>query len=478
MTRVQSFGEINFDHAQLGDKRRTKRLVKLVDQMCLRPGGTLPQKFRSPADLQAFYRMMHRDDVTHQAILDAHRQATLNKINQIDKPILILHDTTELNFTSHKTLVDLGEIGNGKQRGYITHNSLAVDPQTREVLGLCNQILHHRVKKPKSETQSQSRKRESRESLLWIKGTEPLPKSWQLVDVCDRGADTFEFLEHEIASKRRFVIRSSYDRRILLGHDEPEECETDKLHQYAQTLSKVGSWSLQVTSNIEVRRPKRTGLQKVVVRQARKANMAVAFAPVQIKPSTKKAGNHGNKPLKVWVVRVWEIKPPKGQERLEWMLITNEPICNFDAAYLVVGWYECRWIIEEYHKSMKTGCKIESPQFTTEDRLKPAIALLSVVALTLLQLRDASRRADAKTRKATKVISSLYVEALSLWRHKKVKLDWTVHDFFYALARLGGHQNRKNDHLPGWQVIWEGWKELLPMVTGYDIAKTRYKKCG
>ncbi len=206
--------------------------------------------------------------------------------------------------------------------------------------------------------------------------------------------------------------------------------------------------------------------------------MAVAFAPVQIKPSTKKAGNHGNKPLKVWVVRVWEIKPPKGQERLEWMLITNEPICNFDAAYRVVGWYECRWIIEEYHKSMKTGCKIESPQFTTEDRLKPAIALLSVVALTLLQLRDASRRADAKTRKATKVISSLYVEALSLWRHKKVKLDWTVHDFFYALARLGGHQNRKNDHLPGWQVIWEGWKELLPMVTGYDIAKTRYKKCG
>ena len=69
MTQAKSFGEMNFGHAELGDKRRTKRLVKLVDQMCLRPGGTLPQKFRSPADLQAFYRLMDKDDVTHEAIL-------------------------------------------------------------------------------------------------------------------------------------------------------------------------------------------------------------------------------------------------------------------------------------------------------------------------------------------------------------------------------------------------------------------------
>jgi hypothetical protein len=182
--------------------------------------------------------------------------------------------------------------------------------------------------------------------------------------------------------------------------------------------------------------------------------------------------------LTVWVLRVWEIDPPKGQERLEWVLITNEPVRSFADAYRVVGWYECRWIIEEYHKGMKTGCRIESPQFTTEDRLQPALAVLSVVTLTLLQLRDASRRADAKTRKATTVINPLYVEVLSQWRHKKIKLAWTVHEFYYALARLGGHQNRKHDHPPGWQVIWEGWKELLPMVTGYDAAKTRYKSCG
>ena len=476
MTQVQSFGERNFGHAELGDRRRTKRLVKLVDQMCQRPGGTLPQKLREPADLQAFYRLMRQDDVTHEAILSAHRQATLEQIAQHETPVLVLHDSTEFDFTTHKSLDSLGQIGSGKRRGFIAHNSLAVDPQTREVIGLCNQVLHRRCKVSKSETNAQRRKRKTRESLLWLKGTAPLPGHAQLIDICDRGADSFEFLEHEIGSGRRFVIRSSCNRRIFVGHENQET--NAKLHEYAKTLAMAGTWTLQVTSKVEVRSPNRKGKKQTVKRQARTANLAVAFAPLQIRPSTKKTGNYGNENLAIWVVRVWEVDPPAGQERLEWILLTNELIRSFEDAYRIVGWYECRWIIEEYHKGMKTGCRIESPQFTSEDRLKPTIAILSVVTLTLLQLREASRRPDAKTRQAATVISPLYVEVLSLWRHKRVQLDWTVHDFYYALARLGGHQNRKHDHPPGWQVIWEGWKELLPMVTGYDVAKTRYNKCG
>jgi hypothetical protein len=452
-------------------------LVALVDQMCQRPGGTLPQKFRCPADLQAFYRLMRADDVTHEAILSAHRQTVLKQIAQHGKPVLVIHDSTEMDFTTHKSL-HLGQIGSGSRSGYIAHHSLAVDPATREVMGLCNQVLHRRHRVSRSETKAQRRQRQSRESLLWLKGTKPLPRDWQLVDVCDRGADTFEFLEYEVNSGRRFVIRSSYDRCIWTGHDERTTAAAGKLHAYARTLPMAGTWTLEVTSKVEVKSPNRKGKKKTVQRQARTANLAVAFAPVRVRPSKKKTGNYGKQPLAVGVVRVWEVDPPQGQERLEWVLLTNEPVRSFEDAYRVVGWYECRWIIEEYHKGLKTGCRIESPQFTCEDRLQPAIAVLSVVTLTLLQLRDASRRPDAKTRRATTVISPLYVEVLSLWRHKKANLDWTVHDFYYALARLGGHQNRKHDHPPGWQVIWEGWKELLPMVTGYDVAKTRYNKCG
>jgi hypothetical protein len=434
----------------------------------------LPQKFRCPADLQAFYRLMDKDDVTHESILSSHRKATFERIEQVDTPVLILHDTTELDYTTHKSLDELGQIGCGTRRGYITHNSLAVEPENREVLGLVNQVLHHRATVSKSETRAQRSKRETRESLLWLKGVQALPDNWNLVDVCDRGADTTEFLEYEVSSGRRFVIRSSHNRCIFVGHD--ESGEKAKLHTYMTTLPAAGTWTLEVTSRVELQRGRGNEKKKVVTRHARQANMAVSYAAVQITPSK---GKKSQPAMKVWAIRVWEVDPPEGQERLEWILITNEPVNNFTAAYRVVGWYECRWVIEEYHKGMKTGCRIESVQFTSEERLQPAIAVLSVVTLTLLQLREAARRPDAKTRRASTVVGESYVEMLSLWRHKKVNPDWTVHEFYYALARLGGHQNRKHDHQPGWQVIWEGWKELLPMVIGYDVAKTKYYKiCG
>ncbi len=176
MTRTKSFGEVNFSHAQLGDKRRTKRLVDLVDQMCARPGGTLPQKFRSPRDLQAFYRLMNKPEVTHASMLTPHRQATLENIDRMADPVLVLHDTTELDYTKHESLEDLGQIGCGTRKGYITHNSLAIHSVTREPIGLLNQILHRRESVSKSETRAERSKRETRESLLWLKGVEPLPK--------------------------------------------------------------------------------------------------------------------------------------------------------------------------------------------------------------------------------------------------------------------------------------------------------------
>ena len=214
-----SFGEMHFGNALLGDKRRTDRLVSCADALCRHPGGTLPDKLNSPADLKAFYRLCDCPDVTHGAVLAPHQDRTLQCIEQMRRPILILHDATELDYTTHFSLADdLGQIGNGKHRGYICQNSLAVDPKTREVMGLTNQVLHHRVRVPKGETDAQRRDRKTRESRLWLHGTKGLPSRRQLVDVCDQGADTFEFLQHECNSGRRFVIRSAYNRGMLIGH--------------------------------------------------------------------------------------------------------------------------------------------------------------------------------------------------------------------------------------------------------------------
>ncbi len=473
----QSFGEMHFGNALLGDKRRTERLVQCADALCRHPGGTLPDKLHSPADLKAFYRLCDCPAVSHQAVMAPHRERTLQIIQTMRRPILILHDATELDYTTHRSLSGLGQIGNGKHRGYICQNSLAVDPKTREVVGLTNQVLHHRVHVPKGETDAQRRDRKTRESRLWLHGTKGLPSRRQLIDVCDQGADTFEFLQHECYSGRRFVIRSAYNRGILAGHEDTN-CQSSHIRTYAKRLPALGERTVKVTSKMVTKSPKKKGKKKTHRRKARTATVRISAAPIQVKPpSGVKTGDYEKVPITVWVIRVWEVNPPRGQERLEWFLLTNEPVESFEDACRVVQWYECRWIIEEYHKAMKTGCGIENPQFETEDRLQPSIALISVVALTLLSLRDASRRPDAKKHLATDLISSDYVEVLSLWRHKQIKNDWTVHDFFYALARLGGHQNRKHDKQPGWLVLWRGWNKLQFMLDGMRAAKLM-KRCG
>src|SRR5205823_4835800 len=106
---------------------------------------------------------------------------------------------------------------------------------------------------------------------------------------------------------------------------------------------------------------------------------------------------------------------------------------------------------------LKTGCGIEQMQFTTEQALQPAIALISVTAVGLLNLRDAARQPDAKTRPARAMVPLLAVVVLSLWRYHERRETMSVHDFCMALARLGGHQNRTGDGMPGWLTLWRGW---------------------
>ncbi len=124
---------------------------------------------------------------------------------------------------------------------------------------------------------------------------------------------------------------------------------------------------------------------------------------------------------------------------------------------------------------MKTGCGVENPQFQSEERLQPMIALLSVVSLTLLNLRELARHPEAKRRPANDVVSEDYVQVLCAWRHKKLKPDWTIYDFCYALARLGGHQNRRSDGHPGWLTLWRGWTRLQAMLDGAEVMSASNK---
>jgi hypothetical protein len=450
-------GQMMFGLAQLGDERRTARLVKTFDLMCRHPGGTLPDKLSTPADLRAFYRLCNCEDVTHAAVISAARQHTLERISTYAGPVLVIHDATELDYTSLVSLADdLGQIGRGTRRGYICQNVLAVAAETGEVLGLLDQILHCRDEVPEHETLPAHRERETRESRLWLWGTEHLLADSRLIDVADQGADTFEFLEHEVNSGRRFVVRACKTRKVYAGHL-PLGAQ-HYLKEYSRDLPELGRFTMDVQSQPG--------------RKARKnAEFVVRGGPVLVRPPHVKYGGHSNQPLRLYVVQVTEVAPPLGEKVIDWTLLTNEPVSTFDDAWRVTSWYERRWTVEEYHKALKTGCQIEDMQFTTVERLGPAIALLSVVALTLFNLRNASRRPDAETCQATTLFAREYVTVLSIKRHGEIRSDLTIHDFLYALARLGGHQNRTRDRHPGWLVLWRGWTKLQAMLDGYAAAQ-------
>jgi Transposase DNA-binding len=458
-----TFGQQHFGAAVLGDRRRTRRLVRTADQIARHPGGTLPDKMASPANLKALYRLANTEQVTHAAVLEPHRQRTLARMRAHAGVVLVVHDSTELDYTGKHSLADLGQIGNGFYRGYICHNSLAVVAQTREVLGLANQILHRREDAPEGETRTAKRERETRESLLWPRATAaigPAPAGCQWVDVADRGADTFEFLDAEDAQQRTYVVRSCQDRAIQVGHG--ARGRRAALHAYARRLPEQGRRAVRVGE--------RPG------QPARQAQVAVAFAPVTLLPPRNACGKHRGQPLPVWAVRAWEVQPPAGVEPIEWIVLANVAVTDADKAGAVLDWYSCRWVVEEYHKAQKTGCGIELPQFTSEEALQPVIALLSVVALLLLDLRHLSRQPEAQDRPATEVVAPEYVAVLSGWRYHEVRTGLTIKEFFWILARLGGHQNRKRDHPPGWLVLWRGWTKLQTMVDG--AVAVGFGKCG
>jgi hypothetical protein len=289
-------------------------------------------------------------------------------------------------------------------------------------------------------------------------GHEGLPEGLLLVDICDRGGDTFEFLDYEDAHGRHYVVRSSQNRIMWVGHEDAAAADRQQalLHDYLRTLPGVDQRSITVHG--------REGAPD------RQATVTLAWAAVRLPAPHQQRGHFRKGALLVWALRVWEETPPAGVEAVEWFLLTNVAVDTVADAWERVEWYVGRWQVEEFHKAQKTGCDIESPQFTTAQALQPTIALLSVVAVSLLDLRTQSRDPARQEAPATTIMPAEEVEVLSGWRYGQ-KRPLTVREFFLALARLGGHQNRKGDHPPGWLVLWRGWQALQLMVTGARAAR-------
>jgi hypothetical protein len=442
-----------FGNCQLGDERRTRRLIEVAQQVANHPSASFPQQVESWGDLKAAYRLFGREEVTFDAIAGPHWQQTRDV-----EPgrYLVLEDTTEVDFGYGRKIEGLSRIGNGSGNGFLLHSALLVDAQSQALVGLAGQTIHYRKSRPKKENASQRFKRE-RESRVWgevIDQIGPPATGVQWVHVCDRGADDFEVFCHLRENRGDSVVRASSLHRLILGADD----KSQPLQEYLVTLPVAGSYELNLRA--------RPG------QPARTAKLEVRFGPLRI-PVPKHNSAYVKalvpQPVPMWVVWVREVGAAKGVKPIEWVLYTSLPVGTFNDAWTIVGYYECRWLIEEYHKALKTGCSVERRLLGSADRLEPMVGLMSVVAVRLLQLKSVAR--TAPDRAARNVVPPLWLEMLKAARKNLNRVhDLTIRQFYRELAKLGGFLGRRSDGEPGWITIWRGWGKLNNLVQGAELA--------
>jgi Transposase DNA-binding/Transposase Tn5 dimerisation domain len=454
---TQAWAQTNFASAELGDVRRTKRLVILAAQVAADPSASLPEQTGSWNDLRAAYNLFDCEDVTFQAIAAPHWQQTKSTPGEL---LLILEDTTEIDYALNRKIDDLSPVGSGTRQGFHLHSALMVSPADERIHGLAGQLIYHRQHIPKGETRTERLRRDDRESQIWCKLVDqigsPTPgTTW--VHVVDRGADDFEFFYHCQQTRTEWVARAKNLHRTIIT---PEGIRQE-LYAYLHTLPDAGSFTLELRA-----RPNQP---------ARTAKLVVSFGalsmpmPALTSPTIKELKPA---PIPMHVVWVREVDAPDGVEPIEWVLYTSLRVESLDDAMTVTRYYEKRWLIEEWHKALKTGTQVQKRQLKTADRLEPLVGLMSVVAVRLLQLKGEAR--TAPERPAEEVVPVKYVKALKAVRKLAASIEMTAGRFFRELAKLGGFLGRRRDGEPGWITIWRGWDKLQTMIRGADAIMAAY----
>jgi Transposase DNA-binding len=465
----------NFATIELSDVRRVRRVVTIAEAMATQPGRSIPQLFATPYEVKAAYTLFRQAEATPDTLQAGHRAAVKAEMKQ-PGVYLLIEDTTTLSWSGKQPIPGLGPVGSGAAglQGFQLHSVLAVrwpvgaaetEASRRPplaVLGVCDQQYEVRTPRPADERKGDSRARQqrARESQVWEEageriGAAPRTPDLRWVRVCDRGADIYEQLQSCVALGHGFVIRAAQDRAIL---DPQSGHRADRLFVTARAVAALGEFELELRA-----RPNQP---------ARRARLQVGATAVGLCAPRRPGHRQGSlPPLQCTVVRVWEVDAPAGVVPLEWILLCDVPVTTFAQALECALQYAARWVIEEYHKALKSGLGAERLQLETAAGLMAAIAIMSVVALRLIELRERVRL----TPTAPAEEAGLEPLELEILRLKSPTPITTVQAVALAIGRLGGHLNRRSDGLPGWQTLWRGMSILRTLVEGVRLSHQLHK---
>jgi len=463
-----SWAEQEFGGAPLGDRRLGKRLVDSAGQIMKSPGRAFAGAVNGDkAMIKGYYRFIESPDtsaVTMENILLPHRQTTVRRMKAQDVALCI-QDGSDLNYNNLEQCEGLGTLSKNqtgaKSKGLQLHSTLSVSGD-----GIPLGILNAQISAPEPVSKERRRRAdipiEEKQTFSWIKGyrdcvevARTIPDT-RVVCVMDREADIFEmFDEQRRQSEADLLIRAKHNRCIVNG---------GKLFDAVQTAPVRQRLTFPVPR--QSARPKKSKQKARPKRDERVAHVAVRYKEIELRPPENQVGKT---PVKVSIVHICEEHPPSGAVPVEWFLLTTIKIDSPEMARLCVKWYRLRWRIEDFHRVLKSGCKIEGMAHKTAERLRRAIAINMVVAWRIMVMTLLGRETPDLPMEIA--FTDAEVKVLRAYAQKKNGMTppSTIGEAVLIVAMLGGYIQRGNGPPPGYQVMWHGFSLLQGMVIGYEL---------
>lgn len=459
----------DFEGAELGDTRRAERLVRVVEAIAEKPGIGFPKALGSRAELEAFYRFVNNDSFDAAAVSKPHRTATLSRALAADEDVVVIHDTTVVEFRGEGTRDGMGYTSAVNRQGFLAHVSLCLGAMSGLPFGVGELQTFIRTKKAKQRKQVAGRKvkAEPLESARWLAGVEAIESTGlrgRAIHLMDAEADFFGLLRAMQDAGSRFVIRAGHLERLVLEDEDGAEDEFLHLGEVIETIKPVAYRTISLSERkVNVQTLGSRGRRQHPPRRARDAEVSIGSTTITLGIKNRP----GIERFEISVVRVWEESPPAGEPAVNWVLFTSEPIARKSDLERVVDLYRQRWLIEEFFKALKTGCSLERRQIESYEGFCKVLAILAPIASQLMWLRGMERRHPNEPAETifTRVELEILHRARATQGMAKAK---TVGDALLLLARLGGHL--KNNGAPGWMTLGQGYEELLLLQLGWQMA--------
>jgi hypothetical protein len=450
-------------HADLVDERLNTRLGLILTAFTARPSDSIPQASSSCSQAQAMYRFFANERIGPDDLLQPLVDATSDSCQGL-KTMLAVQDTTSLNYSTLLTTTGLGPLNDSESaRGLHLHTTLALRDDG-VALGILGQNYWARPTEGRSAPDRRERPIEDKESRKWLDGIEAAEAAWEslptdeerprLVHVMDREGDIHEVLQRVSDSPHYAIIRCSQNRSVAGPIDKA----------YAALEAAPVLATTMVVSPKAAHHAEAAGAQ-------RRAVLSLRVVRLTITPDAKK---HPQRQPVTWtLIEAREVNPPAGVEALHWRLWTNLPTNTPDEVLEVLRFYGFRWRVEDFHLTLKSGCKIEKLELETAERLIKAATLYSAVAVRLVALRDLARVEPEAP--CTLVLTR--DEWQALWvRFAKQKLTAntappTIEQAVRWIGRLGGHLARKRDGMPGVRTLWRGFRDLSILAAGFHAGR-------